>query len=182
MSTHMAHVIVFYLKLCLTFGTEEDDRTEDLVRPGASSSSNDEDEDLQVQEQEGLSHIPAHQVQLDRNSASEFVFPLPPGDVPPGHEPSQELVYPPAWDAQQPGPSNGASQPITPARQPFYSLNTPPHQTNVPLYLQQSLSLANNLEPVTRFLVEKAGRTLNEFEAAGILDYIQKNVQADKPV
>ncbi|KAG1831221.1 hypothetical protein EV424DRAFT_1372286 [Suillus variegatus] len=145
-------------------GTEQDDRTGDLV-----------------QEQEGPSHIPARQVQLDRNSAPEFVLPLPPGDVPPGHEPSQELVYPPAWDAQQPGPSNGASQPVTPARQPFYSVNTPPHQTNVPPYLQQSPSLAKNLEPVTRFLVEKAGRPLNEFEAAGIVDYIQKNVQADKP-
>lgn len=31
-------------------------------------------------------HIPARQVQLDRNSAPEFVLPLPPGDVPPGHE------------------------------------------------------------------------------------------------
>ncbi|KAG1880300.1 hypothetical protein C8R48DRAFT_767101 [Suillus tomentosus] len=78
-------------------------------------------------------------------------------------------------------PSNGASQPITPARQPFYSSNTPPRQTNVPLYLQHSPSLAKNLEPVTRFLVEKAGRPLNESEAAGIVDYIQKNVQADKP-
>ncbi|KAG1746719.1 uncharacterized protein EDB91DRAFT_1048901, partial [Suillus paluster] len=46
-----------------------------------------------------------------------------------------------------------------------------------------SPSLAKNLEPVTRFLVEKAGRPLNEFEAAGIVDYIQKNVQGspDKP-
>lgn len=162
-------------------GAEKDDRAEDLVRSGASSSSNDEDEDLQVQEQEGPSHIPARQVQLDRNAAPEFVLPLPPGDVPPGHEPSQELVYPPAWDAQQPGPSNGASQPVTPSRQPTYSLNTPPRQTNIAPYLQQSPSLAKNLEPVTRFLVEKAGRPLNEFEAAGIVDYIQKNVQADKP-
>ncbi|KAG2129198.1 uncharacterized protein EDB93DRAFT_1265834 [Suillus bovinus] len=161
-------------------GAEEDDRAEDLVRSSASSSSNDEDEDLQIQEQEGPPHIPTRQVQLDRNSAPEFVLPLPPGDVPPGHEPSQELVYPPAWDAQQPGPSN-TSQFVTPARQPFYNLNTPPHQTNIPSYLQQSPSLAKNLEPVTRFLVEKAGRPLNEFEAAGIVDYIQKNVQADKP-
>lgn len=67
-------------------GAEKDDRAEDLVRSGASSSSNDEDEDLQVQEQEGPPHIPGRQVQLDRNSAPEFVFPLPPGDVPPGHE------------------------------------------------------------------------------------------------
>lgn len=162
-------------------GTEEDDRAEDPVRSGASSSSDDEDEDLQVQEQEGPPHIPARQVQLDRNSAPEFVLPLPPGDVPPGHEPSQELVYPPAWDAQQPEPSNGTFQPVTPARQPLYSLNTPPRQTNIAPYLQQSPSLAKNLEPVTRFLVEKAGRPLNEFEAAGIVDYIQKNVQADKP-
>lgn len=145
-------------------GAEKDDRAEDLV-----------------QEQEGPPHIPARQVQLDRNSAPEFVFPLPPGDVPPGHEPSQELVYPPAWDAQQPGPSNGTSHPVTPARQPLYSLNTPPRQTNITPYLQQSPSLAKNLEPVTRFLVEKAGRPLNEFEAAGIVDYIQKNVQSDKP-
>ncbi|KAG2344098.1 hypothetical protein BDR05DRAFT_962398 [Suillus weaverae] len=162
-------------------GAEEDDRAEDLVRSSASSSSNDEDEDLQVQEQEGPPHIPARRVQLDRNSAPEFVFPLLPGDVPPGHEPSQELVYPPAWDAQQPGPSNGTSQPVTPARQPLYSSNTSPHQTNIAPYLQQSPSLAKNLEPVTRFLVEKAGRPLNEFEAAGIVDYIQKNVQVDKP-
>lgn len=162
-------------------GAEKDDRAEDLVRSGASSSSNDEDEDLQVQEQEGPPHIPARQVQLDRNSAPEFVFPLPPGDVPPGHEPSQELVYPPAWDAQQPGPSNATSHPVTPARQPLYSLNTPPRQTNITPFLQQSPSLAKNLEPVTRFLVEKAGRPLNEFEAAGIVDYIQKNVQSDKP-
>lgn len=162
-------------------GAEEDDRAEDLVRSGASSSSDDEDEDLQIQEQEGPPHIPARQVQLDRNSAPEFVLPLPPGDVPPGHEPSQELVYPPAWDAQQPEPSNRTFQPVTPARQPLYSLNTPPRQTNIVPYLQQSPSLAKNLEPVTRFLVEKAGRPLNEFEAAGIVDYIQKNVQADKP-
>lgn len=145
-------------------GAEKDDRAEDLV-----------------QEQEGPPHIPARQVQLDRNSAPEFVLPLPPGDVPPGHEPSQELVYPPAWDAQQPELSNRTSQPITPARQPLYSLNTPPRQTNIAPYSQQSPSLAKNLEPVTRFLVEKAGRPLNEFEAAGIVDYIQKNVQADKP-
>ncbi|KAG1781052.1 hypothetical protein EV702DRAFT_1077350 [Suillus placidus] len=52
-------------------GAEEDDRAEDLV-----------------QEQEGPPHIPARRVQLDRNSAPEFVFPLPPGDVPPGHESS----------------------------------------------------------------------------------------------
>ncbi|KAG2122099.1 hypothetical protein DEU56DRAFT_77962 [Suillus clintonianus] len=145
-------------------GTEEDDRAEDLV-----------------QEQEGPPRIPARRVQLDRNSEPEFVLPLPPGDVPPGHEPSDELVYPPAWDAQQPGPSNRTSQPVTPTRQPLYSLNTPPHQSNVSPYLQHSPSLAKNLEPVTRFLVEKAGRPLNEFEAAGIVDYIQKNVQADKP-
>ncbi|KAG1741075.1 hypothetical protein EDB19DRAFT_733538 [Suillus lakei] len=144
-------------------GSEEDDRAEDLV-----------------QEQEGPAHIPARRVQLDRNSAPEFVLPLPPGDVPPGHVPSQELVYPPAWDAQQPGPSNRTSQPVTPTRQPLYSLNTPPHQSNIAPYSQQSPSLAKNLEPVTRFLVEKAGRPLNEFEAAGIVDYIQKNVQ-DKP-
>jgi hypothetical protein len=67
-------------------GAEKDDRAEDLVRSGASSSSDNEDEDLQVQEQEGPPHIPARQVQLDRNSAPEFVLPLPPGDVPPGHE------------------------------------------------------------------------------------------------
>ncbi|KAG0709179.1 hypothetical protein DFH29DRAFT_218188 [Suillus ampliporus] len=161
-------------------GTEENDRAEDLVRSDASSSSNDEDEGLQVQEQEAPPRIPARRVQLDRNSAPEFVLPLPPGDVPPGHEPSQEPIYPPAWDAQQPGPSNRTSQPVTPVRQPLYNLNSPPQQSHIAPYLQQSPSLAKNLEPVTRFLVEKAGRPLNEFEAAGIVEYIQKNVQ-DKP-
>lgn len=59
------------------------------------------------------------------------------------------------------GPSAGS--------QPF-SLTTPAPAPFGP-------SLAKNLEPVTRFLVEKAGQPLNEFEAAGIVDYIQKNVQ-----
>ncbi|OJA12432.1 hypothetical protein AZE42_08096 [Rhizopogon vesiculosus] len=161
-------------------GAENDDLAEDPVRSDASSSSDDEDEGLQVHEQEPPPSIPVRRVQIDRNSAPEFVLPLPPGDVPPGHEPSQELHYPPAWDAQ-PGPSNRTSQPVTPTRQPFYNFNTPSQQSHLAPYLQHSPSLARNLEPVTRFLVEKAGQPLNEFEAAGIVDYIQKNVQADKP-
>lgn len=55
-----------------------------------------------------------------------------------------------------------------------------PHQPfslNTPSPTPSSSSLAKNLEPVTRFLVQKAGQPLNEFEAAGIVDYIQKNVQ-----
>lgn len=55
-----------------------------------------------------------------------------------------------------------------------------PHQPfslNAPSPAPPSSSLARNLEPVTRFLVEKAGQPLNDFEAAGIVDYIQKNVQ-----
>lgn len=67
-------------------GTENDDRAEDLVRSDTSSSSNDEDEGLHVQEQEPPPSIPVRRVQIDRNSAPEFVLPLPPGDVPPGHE------------------------------------------------------------------------------------------------
>lgn len=57
---------------------------------------------------------------------------------------------------------------------------SPPHQPfslDTPSPAPSSSSLAKNLEPVTRFLVEKAGQPLNDFEAAGIVDYIQKNVQ-----
>jgi len=68
-------------------GAENDDRAEDmLVRSDTSSSSNDEDEGFQVHEQEPPPSIPVRRVQIDRNSAPEFVLPLPPGDVPPGHE------------------------------------------------------------------------------------------------
>jgi hypothetical protein len=89
-------------------------------------------------------------------------------------QPSQELHYPPAWD--EPGPSNRTPRPVTPTREPLYNFNTPSQQSHIVPYLS-SPSLARNLEPVTRFLVEKAGQPLNEFEAAGIVDYIQKNVQ-----
>lgn len=52
-----------------------------------------------------------------------------------------------------------------------------PFSFNAPTPAPSGSSLAKNLEPITRFLVEKAGQPLNEFEAAGIVDYIQKNVQ-----
>jgi hypothetical protein len=52
-----------------------------------------------------------------------------------------------------------------------------PFSLTTPSPAPSGSSLAKNLEPVTRFLVEKAGVPLNEFEAAGIVDYIQKNVQ-----
>jgi len=67
-------------------GAENNERAENLVRSDTSSSSNDEDEGLHVQEQEPPPSIPVRRVQIDRNSAPEFVHPLPPGDVPPGHE------------------------------------------------------------------------------------------------
>lgn len=70
------------------------------------------------------------------------------------------------------GPTAGSGHfAQSPPHQPF-SLNTPS-----PAPAPSSSSLAKNLEPVTRFLVEKAGQPLNDFEAAGIVDYIQKNVQ-----
>lgn len=52
-----------------------------------------------------------------------------------------------------------------------------PFSLSTPSLAPSGSSLAKNLEPVTRFLVEKAGQPLNDFEAAGIVDYIQKNVQ-----
>jgi hypothetical protein len=65
-----------------------------------------------------------------------------------------------------PGASSGHITQSSPDRS--FSLSTP---------ASAGSSLAQNLEPVTRFLVEKAGQPLNDFEAAGIVDYIQKNVQ-----
>ncbi|KAF8141689.1 hypothetical protein EV363DRAFT_1443598 [Boletus edulis] len=76
------------------------------------------------------------------------------------------------------GPTAGPGHITQSQNQPF-SLNTPSSASS-------GSTLAKHLEPVTRFLVEKAGQPLNEFEAAGIVDYIQKNVQGstftpDKP-
>lgn len=65
------------------------------------------------------------------------------------------------------GPSAGSAQSSPHQPIPFTSPSPGP----------SGASLAKSLEPVTRFLVEKAGQPLNEFEAAGIVDYIQKNVQ-----
>ncbi|KAG8220879.1 hypothetical protein J3R82DRAFT_2376 [Butyriboletus roseoflavus] len=76
-----------------------------------------------------------------------------------------------------------------PTASPGHITQSSPHQPfslNTPSPGPSNSSLVKNLEPVTRFLVEKAGQPLNEFEAAGIVDYIQKNVQGstfvpDKP-
>lgn len=105
----MRPIVFFYLEPCLTFspklwsisgllsylrfgGDGNDELAEDLVRSDASSSSNDEDEGLQVQEQDPPQMIPVRRIQVDRNSAPEFVLPLPPGDVPPGHEVCRPLL------------------------------------------------------------------------------------------
>ncbi|KAH0836593.1 hypothetical protein J3R83DRAFT_8293 [Lanmaoa asiatica] len=94
--------------------------------------------------------------------------------------PQQPLPPPPPPPQQQactrPTPSvmNG------PTASSGHVTQTSPHQPfslNTPSPVPPSSSLAKNLEPITRFLVEKAGQPLNEFEAAGIVDYIQKNVQ-----
>ncbi|KAF8449104.1 hypothetical protein L210DRAFT_3500646 [Boletus edulis BED1] len=79
------------------------------------------------------------------------------------------------------GPSDGEIEQGPPPRR-----FSPPPQPLPPPPPPPQQQASKHLEPVTRFLVEKAGQPLNEFEAAGIVDYIQKNVQGstftpDKP-
>ncbi|KAF9221397.1 hypothetical protein BS17DRAFT_264713 [Gyrodon lividus] len=112
---------------------------------------------------------------------------------PPRHvTPPQPMLPPPLLPPQQqlpptpsiPPPVNGQAASSSHALQA--PRNQLPFPLNTPSQFASSASLVKNLEPVTRFLVEKAGQPLNEFEAAGIVDYIQKNVQGsalvpDKP-
>ncbi|KAL4062479.1 hypothetical protein J3A83DRAFT_4417841 [Scleroderma citrinum] len=120
-------------------------------------------------------HI-AQQVQLNPGADLEWNLPPilhqehpPPPLPPPAQQPSQ-TPQPATSQAPHTPPRNSLPFPLT-SSSPFSS---PPH-----VYTG---ALAKNLEPVARFLVEKAGQPLNDFEAAGIVDYIQKNVQgADKP-
>ncbi|KAF8557767.1 hypothetical protein OG21DRAFT_1434639 [Imleria badia] len=101
--------------------------------------------------------------------------PLPPPPPPPQHQSSSNSSRPSGMN----GPGAGAGLITQSSPNDPFSLTTPSPAPS-------GSSLAKNLEPVTRFLVEKAGVPLNEFEAAGIVDYIQKNVQGstfvpDKP-
>ncbi|KAF9245304.1 hypothetical protein BU15DRAFT_85633 [Melanogaster broomeanus] len=102
--------------------------------------------------------------------------PAPPPPLPPQQQVLPIPQIPPVVNGQA---ASSRHAPQTPRNQLPFSLNTPSQ-------VASSSSLVKNLEPVTRFLAEKAGQPLNEFEAAGIVDYIQKNVQGsafvpDKP-
>lgn len=134
---------------------------------------------------------PAFQVQLDPGADPEWNLP------PILQQASAEMIQQQQLEQQQPvhpllPPPPPAVQLPTETTQPTSPQHTPqtPPRNSLPFPLTPSPSLsrsysgtmAKNLEPVTRFLVEKAGQPLNEFEAAGIVDYIQRNVQgADKP-
>ncbi|KAI6164455.1 hypothetical protein EDD17DRAFT_349080 [Pisolithus thermaeus] len=134
---------------------------------------------------------PAFQVQLDPGADPEWNLP------PTLQQASAELIQQQQEEQQQralqhPQPPSSPAQPSTASTSPQQAPQTPPRNSlPFPLTPPAQLSsvsraysgpLAKNLEPVTRFLVEKAGQPLNEFEAAGIVDYIQRNVQgADKP-
>lgn len=126
----------------------------------------------------------AQQVQL--NPGADLEWNLPP-ILHQAHPPPPPLPppLPPAPPAQQPiqapQPSTSSQAPQTPPRNslPFPLTSSSPFSSPPHTYTG---ALAKNLEPVTRFLVEKAGQPLNDFEAAGIVDYIQRNVQGtDKP-
>ncbi|KAG6333537.1 hypothetical protein ID866_5548, partial [Astraeus odoratus] len=123
----------------------------------------------------------AQQVQLDPGADMEWNLPpiLPQAQAPPPPPPLSSPPIEPHIENTQ--TANSQQAPQTPPR------NSLPFPLTSPSHFSSSSSayngtLAKNLEPVTRFLVEKAGQPLNEFEAAGIVDYIQRNVQgADKP-
>lgn len=131
---------------------------------------------------------PAFQVQLDPGADPEWN--LPPilqqatAEIIQQQQQEQQEQHPqpPSPPAQLTTASTSTQQaPQTPPRNSLPFPLTPSAQSS-PVSPAYNGPLAKNLEPVTRFLVEKAGQPLNEFEAAGIVDYIQRNVQgADKP-
>ncbi|KAG9312917.1 hypothetical protein JVU11DRAFT_6350 [Chiua virens] len=109
------------------------------------------------------------------------------GSPPRRFSPPQPLLPPPpppqqsSSNSSRPSAVNGLA-----ASSSQQSSSNHPFTLSASSPASSSSSLVRNLEPVTRFLVEKAGQPLNEFEAAGIVDYIQKNVQGstfvpDKP-
>ncbi|KAI6044186.1 hypothetical protein EDC04DRAFT_410994 [Pisolithus marmoratus] len=148
------------------------DRVESRPPP---SPSDDDEVEISIPEMH-----PAFQVQLDPGADPEWNLP------PILQQASAELIQQQQQEQQQQHPpplspppaqlTSPQQAPQTPPRNSLpYPLTSPAQSPSDPH--AYSGTLAKNLEPVTRFLVEKAGQPLNEFEAAGIVDYIQRNVQ-----
>lgn len=154
------------------------DRVESRTPPPPS-----DDDEVQVSIPE---IYPAFRVQLDPGADPEWN--LPPilqqataEMIQQQQQQQQQHPHPPSPPAQLTTESTSTQQaPQTPPRNSLPFPLTPSAQSSSASSAYNG-PLAKNLEPVTRFLVEKAGQPLNEFEAAGIVDYIQRNVQgADK--
>ncbi|KIJ62017.1 hypothetical protein HYDPIDRAFT_169390 [Hydnomerulius pinastri MD-312] len=140
-----------------------------LLNPfGGLSGSDRDDSDLS-----GNSDYEVEETSPPR-APPQFNFPPPP-PLPPQQQLPPTPVNVPVVNGQA-GSSQATQTP--PRNQLPFPLNTATSQ----IASSPSSSLARNLEPVTRFLVEKAGQPLNDFEAAGIVDYIQKNVQGSASV
>ncbi|EIW79227.1 hypothetical protein CONPUDRAFT_83503 [Coniophora puteana RWD-64-598 SS2] len=96
-----------------------------------------------------------------------------------GHQISRNLQDHTVRSAEASGSGrNGWQNP--PNQSPFLSLTAVSSQAsrndNRP-----TTPLAQSLEPVTKFLAEKRGQPLNDFEAAGIFNYIQNVHSPEKP-
>ncbi|KAH7929082.1 hypothetical protein BV22DRAFT_1081682 [Leucogyrophana mollusca] len=153
-------------------GNGGSDRREHRDRSDSPSSDDDAQDHSDRDDAAAPSVYQAQRILLQGNTEPELALP-----------PDHELVVGRFQNTANPQGESHNHAPRTPARPSLpFPLNTPSPQNATAPHTPQSASLARNLEPVTRFLAEKAGQPLNEFEAAGIVDYIQKNVHgADKP-